>query len=60
VNRNYRAGRKLVQFFGSMINQALHVLRIKLTRHDCEPAFCGNDARTRWNRLRHSKMTNDE
>src|SRR5262249_22944928 len=60
VSRDCNSGHKLMQFFGNMINQALYVWRVEPTGHDCEPAFCRNDMRTRWDGLRHLEMTNDE
>src|SRR4029077_17553438 len=39
VNRDCSSGHKLMQFFGSMINQALYVWRVKPARDDLECAF---------------------
>jgi hypothetical protein len=56
VNRNCRAQCKTAQFLFRMVDQALYVSRVKLTRYDCEPAFCRNDMRARWDRLRHLEL----
>src|SRR4030095_10730279 len=46
LDRNTRVRRESTQFFGSMINQAVHVRRIKLTGHDDERALLVTSAGT--------------
>ena len=58
LERNRRVRCKGTQFFLGVIDQPLHVARIKLTRHDDERAFPVNNSGTRRDDLRHFK--NDE
>jgi len=53
LERNRRAWRKRAQFFRGVIDEALHVLPVKLARHNCETAFYPSVAWTRRTNVRH-------
>src|SRR5436190_9532320 len=60
LDGNRRVWRKDMQFLFGMVDQPLHISRIKLTGHDDERAFPVNNNGPRRNSLRHLGMTKHE
>src|SRR4029077_2267702 len=56
LDRNTRVRRESTQFLGGMINEALHIRRIKLTGHDDERSRLVTRARTGRDDFRHSTL----
>src|SRR5262249_2907697 len=60
LERNRRVWCQCTQLSRRVINKAIYVLRIELTRNDAEHTLGSASSWTRRRSLRHLKMTNDE